>query len=297
MSMSEIEKMYQEDEKQQAERAANGNSGTYLNELKIKAIGDSVVVQLCNVKGLSDLDGAYCHVTHPVSKRTNKKFTRYVKCLSQNKDADANCPLCNCDKEHTDNFNGKESVTKEYQRQYIVPIILVDLNMKWDKDTGAFTHKKDRVEGQTVDAAPEVKFIRKGFKKLLIKRIFEFIQKNGDMTNKVLEIKAVSPKGENKIGFDYEVTFVDEVKPIDISTLKVPEDRFKGAQIVEETAEAMDRYVMTDSFSDDKKGGENTTTASDPVTPRDNVEPVPMPEEVATEALDDLPNVNTRRPE
>ena len=283
---------------------SNSKKGTWIPTLTgLSNIGDKVFVQFVGIKGLSDLVSYKCHTVHIKSKKGNE-IPMQVPCLdADGKNPDA-CPLCKCSFEgQTVYKNGHTADWKEKETSLVMPLLMFNLNMKFDSDKGEYVAKKEpkNVDGVStlVEIGPQL-VQRLNTSKRFRMALEKFVAQVGSLENKVVCIEVVrykdqNGKDSNKGGAfdnDYSFAICNDLKSVDITQYDIPAEYpcVPVVALTEKTYEEMDRYINTHSFFEKKNGGSN----EEQVTPRN--ETPDLPEDGPTEeGLDELPNVNMMR--
>ncbi len=244
-------------------------------------IGDSVDVQFIGIKGLSDINGQYCHIMHMTSSKGNT-YRLYVPCLKENSESGLEeCPLCKATQLIGKDFYGADY--DDSKVDYVLPLVMINLNVKWNKDKEEYVTKTVMKEGKRIELVPEINK-RLNTSKRFYSSFVKFIEKEGDISNKVITITKVRHINEkdNKpsntgthLDDDYSFAVNEVLKPLNEADFQIPEvdSFFKVFDAV-----SMDRYINTGNFYE-KKNASDQTQASTQEAPNVAPQNVALPED------------------
>lgn len=264
MKMMSNEQFEKKDAAIRAENEAN-QAKKFVPDLFMPKVGEQIQVMFVNVTKAQDLGGLYCHIIHGIRTKDNKPYELKIPCLKHNSEnGDVDCPLCN----HPHTVKNKWGTDcEESSTTFINPFILIDMNMKYDKDAEKFVPRTDMkiVDGvqKKVTLEPTLcKYLNTSVK--FRKNLMKFIEKmGGDISGKVVTIQGcyenkkgeIVEKGEK---FDKSYIFAEnaDITPIDLSKFDIPnvEDFF-----VDKTAEEMDLFVKTGKWYQSKDEANQST--------------------------------------
>lgn len=248
-----------------AENAAN-QAKKFVPDLFMPKVGEQIQVMFVNVTKVQDLNGLYCHIIHGTNAKGNS-YELKIPCLKHNSEnGDVNCPLCN-HKHMVKNRWGTDC--EESSTTFINPIVMIDMNMKYDKDAEKWVSKTDMkiVDGvqKKVTLEPTLyKYLNTAVK--FRKNLVKFIQANGgDISGKVVTIQGCyeDKKGNivatgEKFDKSYQFAINNDIAPVDLSKFEVPnvEDFF-----IEKTEQDMDLFVNTGKWYQPKDKTSDNNTA------------------------------------
>ena len=255
--------------------------GTQVEKLSLKGDGATANVQFFTIQSAKNIDTYPTHLIGLVSKK-GQPYTRTVACLRGVNDPVEKCPICAHGNKNKQTVSfGKSTVIDETKITYLSPIFLMDMNLAFDGTTGQYKPVLKEVETQNADGTTSINHIPRGAElKLIIARstfrkaLRDFVNKSGDITNKVVTITKHVPVDKNgkpdNFNTSYSFALNSNIQPVDCSKVELPS---LENDILDKSYEDLDYFINEGTIYRNNQQDDSTPFSNEDVTRRQPSQP------------------------